>query len=322
MIEGKTSRFDVVCLGLIVADQVCAPIRKIPAPGGLITSPSLQLAIGGCAANASTDLATLGLSVALVGCLGNDPLGEFVLRELQANGVNCDHVCISESQQTAATMVINVEHEDRRFIHAVGANTELTGQEVADELLSRSKVIAVGGFGLNPQLSGSNVRTLFSRAKELGVATVLDVVLDDVQLCRNMLQEALPVTDFFLPNCDEARLLTNATSPEEQITSFHDQGAETVIITAGSQGCTLGTSGQETFHLPAFEVEQIDGTGGGDAFLSGFLYGLLRQHSLRECLIYGSAMGASCVKHAGATTGVFNAEQLENFVASHRPIWN
>ena len=80
MVEQPLRQFDVICAGLIVADHVCAPIRKIPDPGGLITTPKLQLAIGGCAANASVDLTGLGVSVALVGAIGHDPLGEFVLQ--------------------------------------------------------------------------------------------------------------------------------------------------------------------------------------------------------------------------------------------------
>ena len=200
----------------------------------------------------------------------------------------------------------------------MGANTELTGGEIANTLLEQSKIIVVGGFGLNPQLSGTNIRELFARAKKLDVITVLDVVLDDVELARNMLQEALPVTDFFLPNFDEARMLTGLDDVKDQVAEFLRWGARRVVVTCGAQGAYLANPDEGIVFQPAFDVEQIDGTGGGDAFLSGFLYALLRGKTHRDCLIYGSAMGASCVQHAGATTGVFNSEQLEEFVAEHR----
>lgn len=308
---------DLICVGLIVADHVCAPIRKFPAPGGLITTPKLELSIGGCAANVSTDAAKVGLAVTLVGCIGEDPLGRYVLDELRFNGVNCDHVHISATSQTAATMVVNIEGEDRRFIHAVGANTELTGQEISDDLLSQSKMVYVGGFGLNRELSGKNVRDLFRRAHQQGVTTVLDVVLDDIECCRDMLLEALPETDLFLPNCDEARLLTGVSDTTDQAKAFLDQGANTVVITAGADGAISLDQEQNLLKAPAFPVEQVDGTGGGDAFVAGYLYGLNRSATPEECLRYGSAMGASCVQHAGATTGVFNAEELEEFVKKH-----
>lgn len=308
---------DVICVGLIVADHVCAPIRKIPAEGGLITTPKLELSIGGCAANVSTDLAKLGVPVSLVGCIGNDPFGRYVVDELRGNGVNCDQVTVSETSQTSATMVVNVQGQDRRFIHAVGANTELTGGEVDNSLLAGAKVVYVGGFGLNATLSGENVKELFTRARQQGLKTLLDVVLDDIDLCREMLEVALPETDIFLPNCDEARLLTGESDPLLQAEVFLNQGARAVVITSGADGALYQAAGAEPIQISSYQVEQVDGTGGGDAFVSGLIYGLLQEASPLQCLTYGSAMGASCVQHSGATTGVFNATELVDYVSQH-----
>ncbi len=308
---------DVICVGLIVADHVCAPIRKIPAPGGLITTPRLDLSIGGCAANVGTDLAKLGIGVSLVGCVGDDPFGRFVQQQLQTNNVSCEHIHVSSTAQTAATMVVNVQGEDRRFIHAVGANTELNGNEVSDELLASAKLVYVGGFGLNAELSGENVREMFERAHRHNVTTMLDVVLDDVSACKEMLKTALPETDIFLPNCDESKLLTGESNPAQQAEIFISQGAKTVVITSGSAGSLLMAQNAKAIQLPSYNVKQVDGTGGGDAFVSGFVYGLLKGVTPLQCLNYGSAMGASCVQHPGATTGVFNAEQLEEFVVAN-----
>ena len=67
----------------------------------------------------------------------------------------------------------------------------------------------------------------------------------------------------------------------------------------------------------AYPVDCVDGTGGGDAFVAGYLYGLLQAASIGDCLAYGSAMGASCVRSMGATTGVYNRAELERFVRDH-----
>lgn len=306
---------DVICVGLIVADLVCAPIRKFPAEGGLITTEGIELTIGGCAANVSTDLAKVDVSVALVGCVGNDPLGRNVLAELRSNGVNCDAVRESETAQTATTMVVNIQGQDRRFIHAVGANTELSGAEVSDALLENARVLYVGGFGLNPELSGDNVRALFERAQQRSVTTILDVVLDDVEACRTMLKQALPATEIVLPNQDEARLLTDLTDPDRQADCFLNWGASAVVVTQGAEGALYRDQHGNRYSQPAFPVDQVDGTGGGDAFASGYIYALLQGASPARCLVYGSAMGASCVRRAGATTGVFRRDELEQFVS-------
>jgi sugar/nucleoside kinase (ribokinase family) len=307
---------DVLCAGLIVADHVCAPLAEMPPSGTLRTTERIELTIGGSAANVAVDLAKLGLRAAIGGRVGDDVLGRFVADELTAAGVDCGPLTISKSAQTSATLVVNVAGEDRRFIHAVGANAEFTGREFPVETIRSCRAVCVGGFGLNAALSGENVADLFRQAHRAGAKTLLDVVIGDPKVMRDMLRPVLPHTDLFLPNVDEGRLMTGESDPLAQARRFHDAGAHTVIVTSGGGGATL-VSPDETLRAAAYPVPCIDGTGGGDAFVAGYVYGLLQGATTRRCLEYGSAMGASCVRAMGATTGVFNRDELEAFVQQH-----
>ncbi len=302
--------FDVLCVGLIVADHVCQPIENIPAAGMLIMTPGLSLTIGGSAANAAVDMVKLGLKTGVVGRVGDDVLGRYVQDALQREGVCCDPIVVSQSSQTAATLVVNVKGEDRRFIHAVGANVELTGLEVTDELLARTRAVAVGGFGLNPALSGDNAATLFQKARARGVLTLLDVVVgSDPKAMLPMLEQALPFTDYFLPNEDESRLITGLSSAADQVKRFHSMGAKHVIVTRGPLGSMVCDADGTREHPPC-KATQVDGTGGGDAFLAGLVFGLLRGEPLTACLDYASANGARCVEAIGATTGVMTQAEM------------
>ena len=93
-------------------------------------------------------------------------------------------------------------------------------------------------------------------------------------------------------------------------------GVRTSIITRGASGCIV-VSNERRFQAEAHRVEFVDGTGSGDAFVSGYILGMLRGADVAQCVTLGSAMGASCVRSTGATTGVFSAPELEAFVASH-----
>lgn len=307
---------DVLCVGLIVADHVCAPITHFPPAGSLITTDRLELTIGGSAANAAVDMARLGLRVSICARVGDDVLGRFVAESLQQQGVGCEALTFSRTAQTSGTLVVNVAGEDRRFIHAVGANAELTGREVPPELLRDCRAVCVGGFGLNPALSGENVAALFRAAHAAGAVTLLDVVIGNPAALTPMLSAVLPETDVFLPNVDEARLICGESDPLRQAAWFRDRGAHTVVITRGSAGAVL-VSPAETLVAAAYPTHCLDGTGGGDAFVAGYVYGLLRSAAPRDCLAYGSALGMSCVRAMGATTGVFHRDELEAFVHSH-----
>jgi sugar/nucleoside kinase (ribokinase family) len=307
---------DVWCAGIIVADFICEPIEKLPAAGALVMTPGISWAIGGCASNVAADLARLGLRSAVVGRVGDDPAGDFVRGSLHAAGVDTSRVLATPGHQTSATLVVNVRGEDRRFIHTFGANTAFTGEELAADLLPQAKVLYLGGLFLMPGLTGERVTRLFQAARQAGLITVLDVVIPDPRGTWPVLQQVLPFVDVFLPNHDEGELITGLFDPVAQARQFRGAGAGTVVITCGRDGSVL-LDGTQLWRGGIYPVEYVDGTGSGDAFAAGYISGLLEGLPATDCLVRGSALGASCVRQPGATTGVFQRQELDAWLQSH-----
>src|SRR6516162_5908600 len=92
---------DVLCAGVIVADHVSSPISHIPAPGELVLADQLLLTIGGCAANVAVDLVKLGISAAVVGCVGADVFGRIVADMLRERQVDVSSLQISPALGTS-----------------------------------------------------------------------------------------------------------------------------------------------------------------------------------------------------------------------------
>src|SRR5262245_21392324 len=82
------SSYDVLCIGILVADLFVPPLPRLPQPGELLLVDEMLLSTGGCAANAGMDLAKLGVSVAIAGKVGNDAFADFVRRELSDKGLD------------------------------------------------------------------------------------------------------------------------------------------------------------------------------------------------------------------------------------------
>ncbi len=310
---------DCLCAGIIVADSVCQPIARIPPPGSLIRTDRVEFTIGGCAANVAVDMARLGLQIGISGRVGNDVFGREVRDRLVAAKVNCSGLVLSESAPTSTTFVLNVQGEDRRFIHCVGANAEYDGLQVAAADIAAAKVLYVGGFGLLEALSPDKVVRMFRLAREAGVITILDVVLPESgDHLLDWISQVLPWTDYFFPNNDEsAQLLRGETDPQRQAQRFQELGAKTVVITCGSQGAILA-SPTARLKSGVYPVTPVDATGTGDAFVSGYVYGILNHAPPERCLELGTAMGASCVRCMGATTGVFDLPQLKEMIRQNR----
>src|SRR5262245_37121910 len=79
----SSQTMDCLSVGILVADPLCAPVDHVPRAGELVIADHLLLNIGGCAANAAMGLARLGVNVGVIGCVGRDAFGRFVVESLQ-----------------------------------------------------------------------------------------------------------------------------------------------------------------------------------------------------------------------------------------------
>jgi sugar/nucleoside kinase (ribokinase family) len=80
----------------------------------------------------------------------------------------------------------------------------------------------------------------------------------------------------------------------------------------------ISVSDQHRLEIPAYPVNFVDGSGGGDAFNAGYILGLLEERTELECLKLASAVGASCVRAVGTTAGVFTREEADDFIARNK----
>ena len=308
---------DCLCVGIAVADHSCVPIARLPESGELLLTKRLTLTLGGHAANVSVDLAKLGVKVGITARVGDDLFGQFLRQELTRAGVDFVNLVETPGQDTSGTLIINVNGDDRRFIHTIGANGEFDGREVSAAMLEATRALYVGALFALPKLTASALRALLQQARAVGVPTVLDVVIPGPGDYLTTLREVLPWTDVFMPNTDEAAQITGQTDPLVQAEVFRQLGARTVIITCGGVGAVV-VSETDRFRSGVFRMEFVDGTGSGDAFGAGFIHGLLQGADTRRCVEIGSALGASAVRCSGATAGVFKRPELEAFLQHNR----
>ncbi|HVX15138.1 MAG TPA: carbohydrate kinase family protein [Pirellulales bacterium] len=308
---------DCLSVGVLVADHLCAPISHCPKPGELVLADHLSLNIGGCASNAAIDLARLGVKVGVVGCVGEDPFGQFIIETLRQHKVDTQSIRALADVGTSGTLILNVAGEDRRFVHTIGANGRISAADIPLERVRQAKILYIGGYLLMPSLEGRGLAELFRQARALGVMTLLDVVVPAPGDYWADMEPLLAETDVFLPNNDEGEILTGLSDPRQQAERFHAAGARTVVITCGGRGTVLLGDGVR-LEADTYPTECVGATGAGDAFDAGYIAGLLEGADPLRCLEWGSALGASCVRSIGATESVFDRPEAEAFMRQHR----
>jgi sugar/nucleoside kinase (ribokinase family) len=307
---------DVLCAGIVVADHVSSPIPSVPAAGELVMADRLLLTIGGCAANTAVDLVKMEVSVSLAGRVGGDIFGRIVADLLRAHGVDVAGLIVTPDADTSQTLIVNVAGQDRRFIHTFGANAHFGAGDIPAERVAHCKVLYLGGYLLMPNVRPEELATVFAAARRAGVKTVLDVATPGPAEYLSRLERLLPHVDVFLPNNHEGELITGEPDPLRQAEVFRRLGAGNVVITMGGDGAVLMNE-RVRLRCGVYPVEYVDGSGGGDAFDAGYIYGLLHDLPAEDCLRVASALGASCVRAIGTTPGVFTRVECEAFLREH-----
>jgi sugar/nucleoside kinase (ribokinase family) len=300
--------YDVCCVGILVADLVGKPVRDYPKRGELVQVERMELHVGGCASNTGLVLGKLGVNTVVVGKVGSDPLGDFVVGELQKHHVHTTGVQRDRDIWTASTMVMVHPDGERSFIHHVGANGRFCLNDVEMEVVRRSKILHVAGAFLMPAMDGQPSAELLKRAREMGVITCLDTAWDTSGQWMETLHPCLPHLDYFVPSYEEAKQLAGRTEPETIADVFLSEGVGTVALKMSAEGCYIKNS-QTARHFPAYKVNAIDELGAGDCFAAGFLAGLAKGWNIERTAQFANAVGALCVTALGATTGIRSLEE-------------
>ncbi len=296
---------DVTCVGIIVADIVGRPIDALPERGKMVLVDRMELHAGGCAANTGIGLAKLGVDTAVIGKVGRDGFGDFILRQFEEAGIDAGGMARDSETATSSTMVLVHVDGERSFLHYLGANATFRREDIDFERIRRSKVLHIAGAQVMRDFDGLPAAQLLKEAREAGVTTALDTVWDATGRWMELTGPSLPYVDYFLPSFEEARMLAGGLEAPRDVARFLlDAGVKVVALKMGQKGCYIRSATGDEIALPSLPVNAIDALGAGDAFAAGFIAGIVRGWDLERCARFATAVGASCVTALGATTGI------------------
>ncbi len=297
---------DAVVFGNVTLDVICLTVNDVPRYESLLFD-EVAVMPGGCGSNVAFGLGTLGISTALICCIGDDAPGR-ILKDFWARaGINLDYVKQIENQTTAVSIGLIDSDAQPRFVHTPGANAFLNADDLDISLLIKEKVkvLHIGGFFVLPGVSHERLPGLLATARQNGIMTTLDVVRSVRMTDPTPLWPCMPNLDIFLCNQIESARLTGIENLEKASSFLRNKGAKAVVVKLGSEGCWVDS---EEFSgiVPAPKAEAIDTTGAGDAFAAGMIAALIRGNTLKNACLEGNKTGARMVTKIGAIGGWLN----------------
>ncbi len=309
----------VLCIGSVTTDVIIKPVDHLPNPGELQYIDSSAMFVGGCASNASMDLAKLGVPVLLCCKLGQDLFGHFVYDTCKAAGVDVTPVIFDPSVQTTTSIVCVGSSGERSFLYNGGSTSALMVEEIPKTALEQADIVFIAGALLNHKLDGEPASRLFKKAQAMGKFTVMDTAFDPTGRWMSGVEAALPYLDLFMPSIEEAEKLAGIEGDFDAIADvFFAKGVKNVIIKAGKRGAYIREGGKSGYFAPTYlSIKPTDTTGAGDSFCAGFLAGLAQGFDFNKSAKLGNAVGTHCVMELGASTGIKPLADIYRFMNEH-----
>jgi len=297
---------DVFVLGSINQDFVLKVERR-PEPGETVTNAELSTHNGGKGANQAAAAALLGASVAFLGRVGDDEFGEPLVQALEEKGIDTILIKPASGTPTGAAFITVTPDGENAITVAPGANRSLTPGDVE---AAADEIGEAGVFVAQMEVPVQAVLRAVEVAAEKGTRALVNLA-PTFEVPRELLEKLDPL----VVNEHEAAFLLGrevegvkgALSAAPELLTL---GPRSAVITIGEDGAVLA-DGESVEHLPAPEVDVVDTTGAGDAFVGALATQIARGATLQEAVAYAVRAGAAAVTREGAQGALPTPEVVE-----------
>ncbi|MDO8686113.1 MAG: PfkB family carbohydrate kinase, partial [Clostridiales bacterium] len=218
---------------------------------------------------------------------------------------------------TSTSIVMLDKSGERHFAYYGMANDSLCVKDINEDLLKNSKIVHFGSAMALAGLDGNGITELFKKAKVYGAITSMDVTWDSTGKWLEKIEDALYCTDIFMPSYYEAKMISGCETPKEMRKFFKKYGIQKLVIKLGVDGCYITDFTDEYFIETFKNIKVVDTTGAGDAFVSGFLTGMIKGWDIYRSGLFGNATASLCVAELGATTGTKIIGEVIGFIKSN-----
>lgn len=268
---------------------------------------STTLTVGSSAAIMACGAARLGVRVSLVGVVGDDELGTFVVRRLRERGVDTSSIRVAPGRPTGSSVVLvsAADSSDRQILTSLGTITDMVVEDVPDELVAAAAHLHVGSWFLHlsarEQLAGR-----LALARSRGLSTSVDPNDDPDRTWDSGLQAALQHVELLFCNESEACGLSGLADPDAAARHLLGRiagdsprrGLPAVVLKLGAAGARVYQPGVVT-SVDAPKVDVVDTVGAGDSLAGGVLAMLLDGQPWPRAIAVGVAAGSLSTTRAG-----------------------
>lgn len=261
----------------------------------------------------------LGVDSSIIGGVGNDEFGNCVLNRLKEDGVDITGIKKVNYPPTGTAFVSYFSDGSRKFLYHMENSAAGT---IGREDVERSFVKNAGALHLSGSALAMGRKMRKACKKALDIADKSGLLISFDPNIRATLLKKSEIEEVFSFAKKSADILTPSTEELETITGSKDEdkaakellkNSSLVAVKDGGNGCRLYTD-KDSVGSGAYEVEEVDSTGAGDAFSAGIVVGWLEGMELRKLSLFANAVGGKAVTEKGPMEGLAWREEIEEMI--------
>lgn len=317
----NNKKFDMVPLGRIAIDfnpvDINMPISE---------SKTFKKYLGGSPANIAVGLARLGKKVGFIGKVSKDQFGKFVVDYFNNEGIDISQIKYAEDGESLGLTFTEIlgPTESSILMYRNGiADLELKPEEIDEEYIKNTKAIIISGTALAKSPSREAALKALELAKKNKTMVVFDIDYrsytwnnkDDIALYYSIVGRR---SDIIIGSREEFDLMESIVSPnsndEETAKRWISFGNKIIVIKHGKEGSTAYTENGEVYKVKPFKVKLLKSFGGGDAYASAFIYGILEGWEMIDALEFGSASAAMLVASHSCSEDMPTVKEIKKFI--------
>jgi len=284
--------------------------------------------VGGSSANTAVGLSKLGCKVGFIGSVSDDSLGSYAANYLADHGIDVSHVARCKNGETLglAFTEIRPDGSSNLMMYRSGpvADLQLQAEDIDGEYIASAKAIVISGTALAASPSREAVLKAIILANLCGTKVIFDVdyrpqtwkSLEEISVYYTLVAQQAQI---IMGSREEFDLMDRFVAPgqddEKTAKRWFKEHAEILIIKHGKDGSNAYTADGRSFAIKPFPIKFLKATGGGDAYSSAFLSGLIKGLPLEECLERGTASASMAVAATNCSDALPYDADLVNFIS-------
>lgn len=298
----------LLCIGEILADMIGEEKNGIT---------TYERKAGGAPFNVACALKKFGADVKFVGSVGDDLIGQFLIKYAKDFGMDTTYIHQNTERNTTLAFVELNEEGDRSFCFYRKSTADYCMPEVSNELISSADIVCIGSLMLADSSCVEYALDIIERAHAMNKTVAFDVnyrtdIYRDKESAIKTYKKILALADIVKFSEDEVETFT-----EEYVNTLTDK---LVLITLGKDGSEWRYKGNKN-RIPTITVKPVDTTGAGDAFFAGTLSVLdknagnpLTEQLLNDSLRVGNIAGALNTLGRGAIDNLPNLDDINRYL--------